>query len=744
MSPATAARHVRRIGADETIEARRAEPVVVVPVYGAAEHVTRCLRSILEHTATDIPIVVADDATPGPEITMLIEALDVEGDLAHQLFLLRQPVNLGFVENVNTALAAAAPGDVVVVNSDCLVGPEWLTRLRAAAYSDSNIATATAFTNHGTILSLPDSLPPRPGPPTLEEVAHFARELARISPRLRPRIPTAIGHCFYVRRDAVDLVGALDTTFSPGYGEEVDFSQRCILQGLSHVAADDVFVYHAGGGSFGQTAVQEEHERILLERYPYYHRAVHEVAESDVAPLRQSLAQAARLGRPKSVTIDGRCLGPTVTGTQVHVIELAAALWRSGQVRLRIVVPPDLGEWAGRALETLDGVEVLRSDEITAETARTDIVHRPYQIFHLSDLPALARLGERLVITQQDMIAYRNPGYARSPQDWIELHRLTRLTLGYADIVLFFSEHARQDTLAEGLVEESRSRVVHLGVDHHALEPSRDAERPLRLPPDADGAYLLCLGTNFRHKNRVFAMKVLAELQARHAWEGWLVLAGPHAASGTSEPEEAAFLTENPDAAQRMVDLGELSEAEKAWLMRSAVGLVYPSVYEGFGLVPFEAAAADVPCFFAWHTALGETLPPSTATLVPWDAAASADAIAAVIGDPGARRALTRAIEAAGSRLRWDRTAVEVLEAYDEMLRMSARQLSTALEGTAVPWDLVPTGIDALARIGLPREVYRALLAILARPALNRPFFLFLTVLFRLGYFLRHGHFPRT
>ena len=201
-------------------------------------------------------------------------------------------------------------------------------------------------------------------------------------------------------------------------------------------------------------------------------------------------------------------------------------------------------------------------------------------------------------------------------------------------------------------------------------------------------------------------------------------------------------MADHPAAAQRTVDLGELSEAEKAWLMRSADGLVYPSVYEGFGLVPFEAAAAGVPCFFAWHTALSETLPPSTATLVPWDPAASADAIANVIGDPAARRALTRAIDASGTRLRWDKTAVEMLEAYDAMLRMPARQLSTALEGTAAPWELAPTGIDALARIGLPREAYRALLAILARPTLNRPFFLFLGAFFRVGYFLRHGRLP--
>jgi GT2 family glycosyltransferase/glycosyltransferase involved in cell wall biosynthesis len=735
-------RGVRTLEDGAGVAARRGAPVVVVPVYGAPELVRRCLDSILAHTPTDVPVLVADDASPGADIDRLLEELGRRDDVEHAVLVLRQPTNRGFVENVNDAFAAVAPGDVAVVNSDCMVGPEWLARLRAAAYADTNVATATALTNNGTILTLAGWGDGRPGPPTGEDVARFARELARSSPRLRPRIPTAVGHCFYVRRDALDLVGVFDPCFSPGYGEEVDFSQRCILQGLSNVAADDVFVYHAGGASFGATEVQELHERTLLARYPYYHRAVHEVAESRVGRLSQSLAAAERVGRRLTVTIDGRCLGPTVTGTQVHVLELAAALSRTRRLGLRVVVPPDAGAWAIDALDSLAGVDVIRSDQISADTPRTHVVHRPYQIFHLGDLPALSRLGDRVVITQQDMIAYRNPGYARSPEDWLELHRLTRVTLGYADFVLFFSEHARQDTLAEGLVEASRSSVVHLGVDHRTLHASGGERRPAALPAGADGAYLLCLGTNFRHKNRVFAMKVLGELQSRHGWPGWLVLAGPHAASGTSADAEAAFLADNPAVARATVDLEVVDEAEKAWLLRAAAGVVYPSVYEGFGLVPFEASAAGVPCFFAWHTALSETLPPSTATLVPWDAAASADGIAPVLASPERRRALTHAIEAAGSRLRWDRTAVEVLDAYEAMLDRPPRQLATALEGTAAPWELAPVGIEALARIGLPRDAYRALLAILARPRLKRPFCLLLGAFFRVGYFARHGRAP--
>ena len=49
---------------------------------------------------------------------------------------------------------------------------------------------------------------------------------------------------------------------------------------------------------------------------------------------------------------------------------------------------------------------------------------------------------------------------------------------------------------------------------------------------------ILCIGTDFHHKNRVFALRVLDELQRRRDWKGCLVFAGPHVAVGSSAPDE--------------------------------------------------------------------------------------------------------------------------------------------------------------------------------------------------------------
>jgi glycosyltransferase involved in cell wall biosynthesis/GT2 family glycosyltransferase len=717
------------------IDVEREAPVVVVPVYGQPELFERCLRSVLRNTPSSVPIVVADDATPDGSPREVLRHLEAEG-VDHRLLFLRQPANLGFPGNVNSAFEASAPGDVVLLNSDCEVGPEWLERLRAAAYSDTLVATATALTNHGTILSVPERNVPSRGLPPGQTVETAARAVAERSLKLRPRIPTAIGHCAYIRRSALELVGFFDQAFERGYGEEVDFSQRCALRGLVHVAADDVFVFHAGGASLGSVD-QEKHERELDRRYPDHRAQVAETSGRRTGPLAQALLLARVALTGLSVTLDGRCFGPTTGGVQVVALELARSLARSGKVELRVVVGPAAPQAIRSALDEL-GITVLRSDRLPAHLERSAIVHRPYQVSHVSELALLDQLGDRLVITHNDLIAYRTPAYGRTPQDWLEFRRLTRTALGLADSVLFISEHAASDAIADNLVDASRARVVYVGLDAAREEPTTAV--PTELPSAAADDFLLYLGTDYRHKNRVFALELLEQLQLRHDWDGYLVLAGPHANLGTSELDEARFLESRPRLRAHVVSLPEVDEAEKAWLYEQARGVLYPSVYEGFGIVPFEAAAHGRPCFFAAQAALAEVLPSSAATLVPWDAAQSADAVHDVLLDPGKAEALTAEIAAAGRRFTWEATATAVLDAYVDALGSPASALGTVHDGVEFE-DIAALG-SPVPRVGLRPEEQRALLSLLARPRMRRFFVGLLTIAFRAGYVAKHRRLP--
>jgi GT2 family glycosyltransferase len=655
----------------------RGEVAVCIPVFGALELFGRCLASVLEHTPEDVPVVVADDATPGDEVAGLLAG--VSRDVEH----LRQETNRGFVENVNAAFDATAPADLVVLNSDCVVTPGWFEGLRDAAASDSRIATVSAMADNATIASVTAS----------GDAGRVAEAVRTSSKRLYPRIPTAIGHCFYVRRAALELVGGFDTAFSPGYGEEVDFSQRCLLHGMVHVLADDVWVQHSGGGSFSDSAapLKEEHERLLERRYPWYRGSVRRAGENAVAAARRAL-------RPLSVTIDGTALGPVTMGTQVTTLALVRALADRDDVRVRLALAP-----GATPPPDLRGVETVSAD---APGERTDVVHRPAQVVAPVNLAWLHGLGERIVITHQDLIGYANPGYFESFEAWDEHRVLTRQSLALADAAVFISDHVRHEALAEELVPAERANVVPQGVDH-----SGDAA-PARPDGVPEGEFLVLLGADFRHKNRAFGVRLFEALRER-GWQGSLVLAGPHVEHGSDG----------------IPGLGAVSEAEKAWLYENAALALYPTVAEGFGLVPFEAAAAGTACMFAPVSSLPEVVGEPLATLVPWDVGASADRALELLGDPGKRHALAEAIGARGRSYTWAGTADRLVGVYREAANRPVRSVRSVMFGDEARSDVA----NALVGPGghLPPDVQRALLAISTRPALRGPTFAALRASYR-------------
>jgi glycosyltransferase involved in cell wall biosynthesis len=664
----------------------RGEAVVCIPVFGALELFDECLASVLEHTDPAVLVLVADDATPGDEVASRVAAAAGGGREVHHL---RQPENRGFVENVNAALRFSAPADVALVNSDCVVTAGWLDGLRAAAASDSRIATVSAMADSATIASVPAE-----GDPDAVAAAVRAGSL-----RLWPRLPTAIGHCFYVRRAALELVGEFDPAFSPGYGEEVDFSQRCLLHGMIHALADDVWVRHRGGGSFSEqaAALREEHERLVERRYPWYPGMVRRSSEG---ALGDALGAARRALRPLTVTVDGSTLGPRTMGTQVTTLELVRALAAREDLRVRVALPPDPGEH-GRAVLGELGVEQV---PVAAAGERTDVVHRPAQVVAPVNLDWLPALGERTVITQLDLIAYANPAYFESFEAWDEYRALTRQSLALADAAVFISDYARGEALAEELLEPDRAVVVAPGVDHSAS--SGGPVQPAGLP---GGDFLLLLGADFRHKNRVFGMRLAQELLAR-GWDGALVLAGPHMEHGSSRAEEDALLAEDPGLAARVTRLESPTRPEVRWLYENATLALYPTVSEGFGLVPFEAAAAGTACMFAPVSSLAEVLDPADATLVPWDLEASAGRALELLRDERERRRLTQAIADRGRRYTWAATADRLVDVYRDVLARPARSARAA-----------PTSDVARALASLPPDVQRALLAISTRPALRGP-----------------------
>jgi glycosyltransferase involved in cell wall biosynthesis len=351
-------------------------------------------------------------------------------------------------------------------------------------------------------------------------------------------------------------------------------------------------------------------------------------------------------------------------------------------------------------------------DEVDEDTVPTDVVHRPYQVTTPKDLLLLGRLGRRVVLTQQDSIAYHNPAYFPDHAEFRGYRELTRLGLAFADRVVFSSPHALRDARCEDLVDDERARLVPLGVDHRVVV---SATEPVAPPGVAGRPFLLCLGTDFLHKNRLFALRLWARLRSAHGFDGRIVFAGPRAALGTSVEEEAAWLGAHPGLADDVVELGECGEAEKAWLYRETALVLYPTVFEGFGFVPYEAAEAGAPVLWAAQSSMADLLPVELAGIVPWDVEATAVHAAALIADPAEQVAAVREVAAGYT---WERTVEQLIGVYREAAVAPARASSEPRESLS---DL------AMSLVGpkgwLTPDDQQALLAVTTRPALKRTVF---------------------
>lgn len=235
---------------------------VVIPAFGAAAALERCLASLAKFLPAGCDVVVADDATPDDSVKEAARAF--ESALA--LRYVRRAQNLGFVENCNEAMRAIVPTgrDVLLLNSDTEVTEGFLEEMSAVLHLHEKHGAVSPRSNRATIFSvpMPDGLPPA-------DAFALWQAIRDELPRYQV-MPTAVGFCVLIKNIVLRQLGLFDPAYSPGYNEENDLVCRMNRHGYSAVAAHRAFVFHHESASFGprRQALEERHRKLLDERYP--------------------------------------------------------------------------------------------------------------------------------------------------------------------------------------------------------------------------------------------------------------------------------------------------------------------------------------------------------------------------------------------------------------------------------------------------------------------------------------------
>ena len=158
-----------------------------------------------------------------------------------------------------------------------------------------------------------------------------------------------------------------------------------------------------------------------------------------------------------------------------------------------------------------------------------------------------------------------------------------------AAAVMTVSEYSKARIVEWAGVPETQVVNVGIGVDS-AYAPT--------VAPHAPGySYLLCVSNRRAHKNEPRVLEAFASAQIDP--EIRLVLTGTATDVLLAQAEKLGI-------AQRLVFAGRVPEADLPGYYRGAVALVFPSLYEGFGLPAIEAMACGVPVLTSNTTSLPE------------------------------------------------------------------------------------------------------------------------------------------
>lgn len=262
------------INSDENNE----EIDIIVPVYNGYDYFEALFNSV-KRTKMKYRLIIINDKSTDSRIAPFLDNLRKK---ENNVIVLENEENLGFVKTVNKGLKFST-NHIVLLNTDVELPEYWLERLMAPILLDNSVATTTPFTTCGTICSFPNFCEDNVIFENLD-VNSIDSQFQRINPTFEI-IPTGVGFCMSMSRDAIKSVGLLDDdTFIRGYGEENDWCQRAIKAGFKNVHVENLFVYHKHGGSFMSSEKKElleKNKKLLLKKHPNYDIDVAKYCEKD-------------------------------------------------------------------------------------------------------------------------------------------------------------------------------------------------------------------------------------------------------------------------------------------------------------------------------------------------------------------------------------------------------------------------------------------------------------------------------
>lgn len=252
------------------------------------------------------------------------------------------------------------------------------------------------------------------------------------------------------------------------------------------------------------------------------------------------------------------------------------------------------------------------------------------------------------VVTLHDFIPLRFPRFT-SPLTQYYRHYIPHV-LNQAEHILSDSESTANDAIAFYKIPSSKITVVPLAYDNQHF---KFLDLPIK-------NYFLYVGRHDPYKNIGRSLSAFSKLP--NDYEFWI--------AGSPDPRFTPSLkaqAEELGIADRVKFLSYVSYAELPELINRAIALVFPSLWEGFGLPVLEAMACGTPVITSNLSSIPEVAEDSALLIDPYDETAIADAMKLMITDSQLRHQLGQKGLDRASQFSWQKTAsqtAEILKRY--------------------------------------------------------------------------------
>jgi alpha-1,3-rhamnosyl/mannosyltransferase len=278
-----------------------------------------------------------------------------------------------------------------------------------------------------------------------------------------------------------------------------------------------------------------------------------------------------------------------------------------------------------------------------ARAHKVDLFHAPHYVLPLT-------VAAPCVTTIHDVIHLQDPTVGPVAR------RYARFMIGQAlrksREILTVSEASKRAILEQFPKTDPEKIVVTLNGAGDLVRPPLDQIavrlRALRLIP----GYVLYVGSDRPHKNLAAVERVARRLAGRLRF----VVVGRVA-------DRSRFAGLEADVAF----MGEMSKDDLAALYAGAIGLLFPSYLEGFGLPPLEAMACGAPVVAADRSAIPEVVGDAAVLVDPDDHETMARTLVRLDEDLVFRQQLISKGFDRVKEFSWDRTARQTLAVYDRV-----------------------------------------------------------------------------